>query len=306
MYMKTWRILRLVSSLGLIIIVMLSVISAYAEQEKECDKCGGKHYFDCLICKQEDFAIKCLECGWSGNYKQKCTNCNSKGTTICKTCNGKGETKCSGCEGNGFFTCGWCNGSGWIEKNANPLFNAVMPAGRCSNCNGRGKVSCSRCNGKGTVVCVNCSYGYSTCNYCKGSGYERKYNCEVDNKHNKSVVCKYCLSKTHKYACPFCSSEACEMFVYNTIMRNPDEYLGKNVSVVGTVMNVKEEADRMYSISLRNRDGEFYRNFNVKYVKPENGLRVLQGDNITAYGPFISYDTDNTPLIAAYYIELLE
>jgi len=308
--------------------IALKPESEKIQEKTECEKCEGNGYFSCNFCTQEDFVLKCLDCGWTGNYLHSCAVCSGQGKLKCVECSGKGVIRCESCSSTGKQYCPRCNGSGclnlgsastkkdqtWAKTTEDTIaiLNGVddpsfySDRGECPNCRGTGRIKCDRCSGSGTVGCPSCHRdGYKICPSCLGKGTIPSYSCDLNENH-RNVVCIYCKSSNHQYACPFCTGDPCIEFIYQTIMRNPEEYIGKNVCVAGIVQDIHDKGKGTYSIGLLNQEENISRNYDILYVKPEDGLRVLKGDNISAYGTFVSYDSDGIPLIAAYYAELKE
>ena len=90
-------------------------------------------------------------------------------------------------------------------------------------------------------------------------------------------------------------------------------YFNKYLSIMAAISLISDmmplvsyNRDFLRLVFSSYKDGEFYRTYDITYIKSPDGIRVLQGDNIIAYGSFCSYDKDNTPNIGVYYIELVE
>lgn len=272
----------------LIVLILAQGVICSSGAETSCVYCGDTGAFLCPESGKNNFEIDCLNCSWTGSYRYTCRNCNGTGRPFCLRCMGSGEVTCTKCRGSGVTKCTNCNGTG--ETGIDP----------CLICWMKGTKSCPL-----KEPCSNCSE--EKCRTCKGARYIQGYSCGASaTSANHQVVCKTCRSTDHRYVCPFCSGTECEAFVYNKVMREPESYVGKTFSVTGTVMSIHQSGSRVCTISLRSQEGEFYRYYDIQYIMQETSLRLLQGDQVTMYGPMISYTTDNVPLMNAYYAELLE
>jgi hypothetical protein len=140
----------------------------------------------------------CHHC--SGKGKNVCSTCMGK-TPTCTSCNGTKKIRCSSCSGQGSSLCYSCSGTGgrnvqetsyessynYTKKTTEYKTVYKMVYKPCSSCSGRGRSTCTICWGAGFSNCnnygcihgkiscgaLNCSGGFTTCEYCKGSGSEK-------------------------------------------------------------------------------------------------------------------------------------
>lgn len=115
---------------------------------------SGKSSENCSSCLG---IIWCLDCGFDGVIKEKCTTCNGVGYT---TATSGYTTTTTGCK-----TCG---GSGNKVKITAGTTNNNYKAGTgktnvsCSTCGGTKTVTCNKCNGDGALD--------EQCTFCEGKG----------------------------------------------------------------------------------------------------------------------------------------
>ena len=109
----------------------------------------------------------------------------------------------------------------------------------------------------------------------------------------KPVVCYLCCNldgteivKTNNEA---------SVFSYREVMRSPDDKIGQNYTVSGTVKSIEKMYDGVYKIILKHTSDEIDYEFNLRYFSQAHDTKVLAGDMISAYGTFVSYDKDDIP-----------
>lgn len=239
--------------------------------------CPGEDFLICPKCKKE-----------SEGYYETCVFCNGKGSTTCGYCSGSGRTICDSCNGHP-VTSGGKNKEeirrNMIIKTNCALNGCVNGYMRCKHCN-KGKAECWYCDGRGKKITIT---------------YQCK-TCKVE------LVCGACLqpvSEGHaKYRCPLDSTVKPKEFVYNNVMRNPKQYIGTEYQLSGKISSVKELFDGVYSLCLSYSDNGETRRCDIRYLQTKNADRLLNGDSVTMYGRFVSYDATNTPTFVVYYAEV--
>lgn len=138
---------------------------------------------------------------------------------------------------------------------------------------------------------------YSTTINSDGSfGASRIYSVEIidhqdiDNVHNQF-------------------KNTCLDFNYDTIVRNPDNYIDDYVKIYGTVFQIIEESDYSAEYLISTNSGYIYATWYDEKV--QRGSRFLEGDAVALYGRFETlrtYDTlisqNTVPLVSVILMEL--
>lgn len=232
-----------------------------------CELCENGFF----VCTHEagDF---CRSCGnTKGGYRYSCTNCNGKGYKVCSTCGGDGVATCLGCGGSGYFSKQY-------------------------------GIDCSGCT-RGQTTCYFCEYGRDDCYTCDNTGVlTSQYRC---SSCGEALICHACYD-VKDIACYQCSGAGAVAFVYNTVMRTPDSSIGKAFTFSGQIVSVENLASGVAAFVLRDDSDAIPHHYQVQYIQPEGGLRVLAGDMVNVTGYFISYDKNNTPVFVTNQLVLGE
>lgn len=203
---------------------------------------------------------------FSEQIQDECKLCNQSGMITC------GEKECP--EGN---YCMSCLGYSWSGYSV-----------RCSTCKGTGKqnlmgqkVLCSGCLGTG-----------------KGKAdYDR---CETCGSH---LVCHKCLGEKD-IPCHSCAKEEYEVFVYNQVMRKPEESLGKAFIVEGDIVETSDISSGVTNLTKltvsyavnEKTDIDIYVFFN-----PQNEAeKILIGDHVRLYAKLMYVDEKNSDIPTFY------
>lgn len=210
------------------------------------------------------------------------------------------------------------------------LFVLLIPMGAlseqidagCDLCKGSGILNCSENECPDGNYCINCLtrswQGYSVrCSTCKGSGKESLMGqkvlcssclgtgkgkadydrCETCGGH---LVCHRCLG-TKEIPCYYCSQEEYEVFVYNQVMRKPDESLGKAFIVEGDIVETSDVGSGItklivsYAVNEKSTI-EICVFFNPK-IKTE---KILIGDSVKLYAKLMYVDEKNSDIPTFY------
>ncbi|MFH1380425.1 MAG: hypothetical protein ABII23_09115 [bacterium] len=134
-----------------------------------------------IISEKEQYSIpesfrrqKCVDCNGKGSLL--CGHCRMNKTVSCPACEGKKRTRCAACRGTGRINCRTCAGKGEIV-----LPDAGTRKSKCFDCQGHGFHKCIECD-QGYNLCVKCnSTGIIGCPECSGAG---------------SLVCSKCKGKS--------------------------------------------------------------------------------------------------------------
>jgi len=109
----------------------------------------------------------------------------------------------------------------------------------------------------------------------------------------KPVVCYLCWNLDGTKVVKTNSEAA--VFSYREVMRSPDDKIGQNYTVSGTVKGIEEIYEGVYSIILIHSSNDVDYEFHLRYFSQANDPKVLAGDTISAYGTFASYDKYDIP-----------
>lgn len=202
------------------------------------------------------------------NNNVKCVACHWTGTYKYQY-----TSSCFWCIG-GTQTCYQCKGSGLSGWN------------RCFICNGAKKIKCSSCDGSGVgktrteerVFCPDC--------------------------YQRNIVCVLCWGMDGKQIFP--QNESTAIFSYRKIMRTPDEYIGQNYVITGVVKEIEKFSKNIYCIKLKHDSEGIEYLVHLQYIAPANAMKILVGDEITAYGTFVSYDQDDIPALFVNTVNIRE
>jgi len=243
-----------------------------SEEEMPCDQCV-------------DGQISCTVSGYT--VCPSCRKVTDGYYDTCDFCGGAGVTKCTACSGSGRKTCPNCKG--YPITNPQTKEEAIK------------KADCSifGCR-NGYVDCRACDGGYSICFFCYGSGdsFMKTPYCE---KCDVKVVCGGCFGVDHQsFPCPNCMDEVISDFVYRDVMRNPNQFVGTDYRLTGTVGAVERKAEGLYTFRLYQDDGGVTRTVFVQFLQNPNEERLLEGDPVTLYGRFVSVDDQNLPRFVVY------
>lgn len=85
---------------------------------------------------------------------------------------------------------------------------------------------------------------------------------------------------------------ACETVVYSDVERNPQNFEGKNIVISGTVIQVSEGWFNSVTLRIETDSGIWY----ATYTRDSSESRILENDNITAYGECTGVETYTTLL----------
>lgn len=85
---------------------------------------------------------------------------------------------------------------------------------------------------------------------------------------------------------------ACETVVYSDVERNPQNFEGKNIVISGTVIQVSEGWFNSVTLRIETDSGIWY----ATYTRDSSESRILENDNITAYGECTGVETYKTLL----------
>ncbi len=211
------------------------------------------------------------------------------------------------------------------------LFIAMIPMGAfseqvndgCKMCNYSGILTCSEDECPEGNFCMNCLKrswsGYSVwCSTCGGSGkqsimgqkvpcsgclgtgegkadYDR---CETCGGH---LVCHKCMG-AKDIPCYYCAQKEYEVFVYNQVMRKPNESLGKAFIVEGDIVETSDVGSGVtkliVSYAVNNKtDIEICVFFNPKKFGTE---KILIGDSVKLYAKLMYADEKNSDIPTFY------
>ncbi len=256
------------------------VLSAAEEETAEIPE---TEEIPCNLCT--DGRIACTVSGYT--VCPSCRKVTDGYYDTCDFCGGAGVTKCSACSGSGRKTCPNCKG--YPITNPKTKEEAIRKAD-CSIFGCRnGYVDCGACDG-----------GYSICFFCYGSGdsFMKTPYCE---KCDVKVVCGGCFGADHQsFPCPDCTDIVISNFVYRDVMRNPNQFVGTDYRLSGTVGAVERKAEGLYAFRLYQDDDGVTRTLFVQFLQNPNEKRLLEGDPVTLYGRFISADDQNLPYFVVY------
>jgi len=170
----------------------------------------------------------------------------------------------------------------------------------CMNCIKRSwggySVRCSKCNGSGKQSLMGQKV---LCSGCLGTGkgkadYDR---CETCGGH---LVCSSCLG-TKDIPCYYCSQDEYEVFVYNQVMRKPNESLGKAFTVEGDIVETSDVGlgvtKLIVSYAVNNKT-------NIEicvFFNPKVGIeKILIGDSVKLYAKLMYVDEKNSDIPTFY------
>ena len=215
-----------------------------------------KRFFICLL----TLAILCgMSPALATTSQNECKVCHSTGIYTCR----QGGTKCP----DGSF-CPIC------------LDTSFGYQPKCSTCKGSGKeslmgqkVTCSHCLGKGETI-LDFQGGY--CENCR-----------------TKTVCEGCLGNK-SFSCPFCNTAAYEKFVYNRVMRDSKNSIGKLYFIEGMVVATQQVTSDVQKVMIQVAINDSVNSIVSVLFNPLEDLKVLLGDEVTVYGQLIDVDEMNS------------
>ncbi|MBO5179271.1 MAG: hypothetical protein J6B87_02870 [Clostridia bacterium] len=99
----------------------------------------------------------------------------------------------------------------------------------------------------------------------------------------------------------------CEVYTYEELARNPQNYIGKNIKLTGEVIQVQELNKHVeMRVNIGNESYEYTDIIYCVYEYSENESRILENDNITLYGTCNGTKTYTTVLGSSLTIPLVK
>lgn len=168
---------------------------------------------------------------------------------------------------------------------------------------------------------------YDNCNCCPvcGKMYDKVLDkcpfCESRQKHLGitpfiiiftiaflfTIVVAHFLTKLYSNDIPEGQYKVeCELVSYESLVRKPKDYKGKDIKIIGTVVKVEGYDDGYTNDMTIKLDANLFENgreelITVRFKDKEYEQGFIKGDLITVYGKYIAID-GNEPLINAKYI----
>lgn len=252
------------------VVLLVLVLNVGCACAAECGLCQNGTF----VCAHEAGNI-CKQCGGTvGGYRFSCDDCYGKGYVSCSYCSGTGKMSCFVCGGDGIYT----------SKSGVSI--------RCT-------AGCSY----GKTACWMCKNGRLNCSSCSSTGLlSSQYLCASCGER---LVCRMCYD-VNNISCHQCGGNNAVDFKYNTVMRTPDNNIGKAFALTGQIVWVENIAPGASICVLRDTSGVISHDYEVHYLFNEGGLRVLAGDIVNVTGYFVSYDKNNVPMFVTNQLSLVE
>lgn len=264
-------------------VIVLSAAEEEPAEIPEPEEIPETEEIPCGLCA--DGKISCTVRGYT--VCPSCRKVTSGYHDACELCRGAGFTQCSSCRGSGKRTCSNCNG--------HPITNPKTKEEVIR------KMDCEILGCRnGYVDCFYCDNGYGLCVFCFGSGESLALKPYCD-RCNLKLVCGGCFGEDHQsFPCPNCTETETPDFVYESAMRNYEQFIGTEYRLTGSVGAVERKADGLYTFRLRQDDDGIARTLQIQLLQNPNEARILEGDRVTMYGRLVPVDDQNLPLFIVY------
>ena len=104
--------------------------------------------------------------------------------------------------------------------------------------------------------------------------------------------------------------ESCEEYDYKTVLRNPDDYVGKRVKITVKINSVHEENllnNTKYYMAYSEGEYGWYGNmYGVFDLRDEDDFKILSDDVITVYGEIASTEYTSSLIVSSQEIFCIE